>query len=390
MFLLELDDTDDDEDEYSSGECIDGKCLFIHGSSGLGKTSLVAALANDFGYKVLEYNASNLKLTPSIIQNNMSESLQSHYINQVSVASFFGPKATQSKSVSGSQGSSVKLSKSLFLIDDLDGILYENRQCTEIWRSLKQVIVKARKPLILISSLDSNYLCNEARYFCTISLHRVKTSDITMHLKTILMRESANNDIEDVSVHERVTFAGDIRSAVAQAQFWQDGSIGKQPKEDAHPIDSDPKESDLLGDSVKRHLALIDLLSSEDVVSTSLEHLWNRSLTSTQPYNRHLYDNRLTFTLSADESANVCLYQRQHREALATLEQSNSNDHSTLHRFVAQSYAPQCSGAHFADYAAFFRDLCAFKPDLIDQIQYKAQQSGCSTRSAKSSAFTFM
>lgn len=217
LLLLDCEDSDDEDP-------VEEKCFFLHGPSGTGKTSLIYTVAEELDYKVLEYNAATIKICCSLFQKQINESLQSYCITNTSSA--FASLFRSSKSQQ-------QLSKSIILFDDIDAIIYENNSLNLFWRTFKQVILDARKPIVLTSALEVFFLTNELHFFKNVRLNRVKSDVMNKFIDTIYNSESK---FESTKLAKTlIRFDGDMRKLVNQLQFWFEGFTSVRP-----PITSGP------------------------------------------------------------------------------------------------------------------------------------------------------
>jgi len=160
----------------------DGPVL-LHGPAGTGKTSLVEALANEFGYELVETNASDVR-TKDKLKSELKE-------------------ATRQKSFFGG--------KKLILVDEVDGMSSTDRGGAQ---ELARIVEETRFPLIMTANdaYDQKIrsLKNKAKL---VEIGNVHTNSIAAHLKQILEQE--NIEYEDGAVKRIARQAdGQMRSAI--------------------------------------------------------------------------------------------------------------------------------------------------------------------------------
>lgn len=157
--------------------------VLLHGPPGTGKTSLAEALANDFGYELMETNASDVR-TKKKLKSELKEATQQ--------ASFFG-------------------GKKLILVDEVDGMGRTDRGGTQ---ELNRIVDETKFPIIMTANdaYDSSIrsLKNKSE---VVEIGKVHTNSINAHLKQILEEEGIEYDESAVKRIARQA-NGQMRSAI--------------------------------------------------------------------------------------------------------------------------------------------------------------------------------
>ncbi|WP_292459698.1 replication factor C large subunit [Methanothermococcus sp.] len=169
-------------EDYLHGNSV--KPILLVGPPGCGKTTLANALANDYGFEVIELNASDKR--------------NKDVINQV-VGS-----ASMSKSLSGK--------RALIILDEVDGIS-GNSDRGGVAEILK-IIKKAKNPIILTANDIYKPSLISLRNACKIvKMGAVHTNSIVPVLRKIALKEGFNIDdgiLKIIAKHA----GGDVRAAI--------------------------------------------------------------------------------------------------------------------------------------------------------------------------------
>ncbi|KAH7644772.1 putative replication factor c subunit 1 [Dermatophagoides farinae] len=295
------DDKYDDEDDDDDVDCV-GKCFYIFGSNGIGKTSMVYAVAKDCGYNILEYNATIKHLTPKSLQNELYESSQSYLIDN---------STWQNNHEQIFNG----FSKSLILFDDIDAIIYENKSLNELWRSLKTIIRYSRKPIVITSDLQPSFLCNEQNFFHIIQLRPVRFELIIEHLDQIFNMESIDNKLTNHNgdFYGILFESNDLRKMINQLDFWF-------PHKQIHNHhQSQSLETNLktyyqhymnkifmnTEKSLDKQSKILETLSNDDLYQTNIDRFLNKNDEMDENrYNAYSIDKRYTLINENDNSNN--------------------------------------------------------------------------------------
>jgi replication factor C large subunit len=189
------------------------KPALLHGPPGTGKTSLAEALANDFGYELMETNASDARTKKKLKQNLK--------------------QATQQKSFFGGQ--------KLILVDEVDGMGKTDRGGTQ---ELNRIVDETKFPIIMTANdaYDSNIrsLKNKSE---VIEIGNVHTNSINAHLKQILEEEGIEYDEGAVKRIARQA-NGQMRSAINDLEAVSSGKE-RLEKEDLEAIATRDNEQDV-------------------------------------------------------------------------------------------------------------------------------------------------
>lgn len=192
---------------------VGGKPVLLHGPPGTGKTSLAEALANDFGYELMETNASDAR-TKKKLKKNLKQ-------------------ATQQKSFFGGQ--------KLILVDEVDGMGRSDRGGTQ---ELNRIVDDTKFPIIMTANdaYDSSIrtLKNKSE---VIEIGNVHTNSINAHLKQILDEEGIDYDKGAVKRIARQA-NGQMRSAINDLEAVSSGK-DRLEKDDLEAISTRDNEQDV-------------------------------------------------------------------------------------------------------------------------------------------------
>ena len=419
-------------------------------------------VARELGFKVLEFNASSQRFTPCLIQKELNHSLQSYYINHNQqqqrpnqqqqsttttltnnncnnkpIVNFFMKKQNNTfpnkkikKNINANKKSTnnfkskVKLSKSLILIDDIEGIIYENVNIPELWRSLRQMIVNARKPIVFTSQLSPNFLYgnNEQEQHCFTSVELKSIGFLFRNIigNKIIYSGTNNKEMSGEAMEteggmnkffeklllmndKTIQFDGDIRKFINHAHFWYDYGGMVNMSTSNNNINNKQHESNTnthdlnLDYNLTTISALFDLFSLEDVYQTLFDHLWFECFHLDQrSYDHFLYDHRCSLLFTPTESASINRGQYDLQKLSSSsfdLQQYNSKN-STIKHLLCDHYQLSChqflnfennnSGGNdlLTDCFNFFYELSSIDLNLMGKIQdikFKLQQSSSST-----------
>jgi len=170
------------------------KPSLILGPPGVGKTTLVHAVAKDLGYEVLELNASDVR-TKTKLEKRL------------------GPSRINS---------TLFEEKILIFLDEVDGIY--GRQDKGGIEFLLDLIKSSRNPIVMVANVEENKkmikLIKSAQVF---RFQRIPPKLLEMIVKNILQRE--DRTLNQVKLEMIVRDAnGDVRAAVNSAQVASSGS----------------------------------------------------------------------------------------------------------------------------------------------------------------------
>ncbi|TFG20773.1 MAG: replication factor C large subunit [Promethearchaeota archaeon] len=171
------------------------KAILLEGPPGIGKTTVVYALANDLGYSVIEMNASDVRTEKAIV-----ETLQES-ISTTDLMSFINPKKEHRKKI--------------ILIDEVDGISGQSDRGG--LKAIISLIKISKNPIIM----TCNFYSTKFR-----GLYDASTKIQCRSLRSVtivnLLREIATK--EKLTVNDTVLEAiagnsgGDMRSAINDLQ----------------------------------------------------------------------------------------------------------------------------------------------------------------------------
>ena len=169
-------------ESYLKGE--HPKPILLVGPPGCGKTTLAYALANDYGFEVIELNASD-KRSASVIKKVVGHAATS--------SSVFGKKF-------------------LIILDEVDGI--SGKEDAGGVSELIKVIKKAKNPIILTANdAYATSIRNLLPYVEIIQLNPVHTNSVYKVLKKIAQKEGLDVDDKTLKMIAQHS-AGDLRSAI--------------------------------------------------------------------------------------------------------------------------------------------------------------------------------
>ena len=348
------------DDGHLAGEILTGKCAFICGPSGTGKTSLVRATAADLHHSVLEFSCSSRRVSPAFLAKEVGESVKSHCINITSNAA-------------------KKFGKSLILLDDFDGLLFEpeSSSLAEVCRQLRQLITTSQKPIVITAAYQpSSFFCSSSSsaesseltsYFRLFQMGGIHRTVLRKHLETITSAKESTSGAGAAAVQLPSNSAlllrcGDARRLINECQFWCSGASSSQetPKRTA----SQPCKPTI---SAQKLIQQLDLLSLEDVYQTTLNRL---SAESADYYNCHLFDRRhslLTPELNAGEAD-------EQKEELASVADCCEVISESICSLLAGHYLPLTP--RDPDYFALLFDLIALRPGLLAELEKLFLHSG--------------
>ena len=165
------------------------RAVILQGQAGIGKTSAAHALANDYGWEIIELNASDQR-TASVIER-------------------VAGSASSMRTLTGTD------SKRLIILDEADNIHGTSDRGGA--RAIGDIIKKTSQPIVLIAN-DLYGLTSTLRTLCQeIKFHGVQSRSMVPALKNICHNEGI---MCGVGVIEKVAenTGGDMRSAVNDLQ----------------------------------------------------------------------------------------------------------------------------------------------------------------------------
>ena len=176
------------------------KAQILIGPPGVGKTTIVYALANEYNMSVIELNASDVR-TEDAIQNKLQETVKS-----TNLLSFTNKK---------SKGK-------IILIDEVDGLHGQSDRGGV--KALLNIIAISKFPLILTCNYRDQKLKSLFDLLGSINISQASAKDISIVLKKISKME--NLDISDEQIHHlAIESNGDYRSSINDLQALTQSSL---------------------------------------------------------------------------------------------------------------------------------------------------------------------
>jgi replication factor C large subunit len=180
------------------------RAVLLEGPPGIGKTTVVYAIANDLGYNVVETNASDAR-TEAAIQKKLSQT-----VNSANLMSFMKPqKAEDSRDP-----------KKIILIDEVDGISGQSDRGG--LAALIKIIEKSHVPIIM----TCNFYDTKFKALYDVSL-KVKCGVLRgpsiIKILTRIAKAEKLNITEDIIKKITENSGGDLRSAINDLQGLSQG-----------------------------------------------------------------------------------------------------------------------------------------------------------------------
>lgn len=379
-----------DSSDDNAGNVWHRKCLFIHGPSGVGKTSLVYLIAKQLHYEVLEYNFSTIPFSSNLFHNKINESFESGLISTSSLK-FFKPSDCDSNS------NQMKLSKSVILLDDIDAVFYEEIPLQEIWRILKSKIKDSRKPVVITSRLSPNFLCDDSHFFTSLKLNPIKLTSVLKFFDRIFKSESVctvqDGEQKSCPLQKSVLssisfsnfphgFGGDLRRTINHLNFWQFNCTPPELSQSAIKDFIETKLED--GDK-----DAIEMLSDEDIYENVLKQCNNAGLEADGPYNHLLSKERLSLIDSQHQTDHQNGWNPRFDDPFF---QPHSPDQTVMRRFLDQHYfdhfMQQVAASTDMDYYNFLENLITSYPNLSEYLKLYQSQTHM-TRSSRNGKSKF-
>ncbi|XP_015791153.1 probable replication factor C subunit 1 [Tetranychus urticae] len=242
------------QDWSCSEDCWSNETLLIIGPPGIGKTSLVYAIAQELQYKIFEVNCS---LAKKILQTTekLHETIQTHQVcrnDTPKLTKFWSSPQTELNDRDDLPEISLS-SNSIILFDDIDFMISDG--VNGFWRALKNLILESKKPIILTATRYSEYLelfINPMKIF---KIEPPQSTDIVKHINSIIVKEQS--EILPISTSRIESFNGDVRRALNEYQY------------NSHNFkdSADDKMEITLHDDAKFTTLHYDLLCLSDVVA---------------------------------------------------------------------------------------------------------------------------
>jgi len=176
------------------------KAQILIGPPGVGKTTIVYALANDYNMSVIELNASDVR-TEDKIQEKLQETVKS-----TNLLSFTSQK---------SKGK-------IILIDEVDGLHGQSDRGGV--KALVNIIALSKFPLILTCNYRDKKLKTLFDLLGSINISKASAEDISKVLRKI--SKSENLEITEKQIHQLgIGSNGDYRSAINDLQALTQSSM---------------------------------------------------------------------------------------------------------------------------------------------------------------------
>lgn len=170
----------------------DKEPLLLHGPPGSGKTATVEAIASEYGWNILEMNASDTR-------------------NKENIRRMMG-EASQTKTLTGK--------KRLLLIDEVDGLYRQDHGGT---REINKIIKETNFPVILTANDAYNQKIKSIRGNCKmIKVKKVHPSTIAKLLHRIVKEKDVEADKETLKEIAKKS-DGDVRGAINDLQALVQG-----------------------------------------------------------------------------------------------------------------------------------------------------------------------
>ncbi|MBN2154592.1 MAG: replication factor C large subunit [Candidatus Lokiarchaeota archaeon] len=190
------------EEQQNAGRKIRGsqKAILLEGPPGIGKTTVVYAVANDLGYSVVEMNASDIRTENAIVET-LEESISS-----TDLLSYLMPEKLNRKKI--------------ILIDEVDGISGKSDRGGV--KAIVSLIKKTKNPIILTCNFYDSKFKSLYDISTKIPCRSLQKATISNLLKEIAEKENLKVDDEIVEAIA-MNSGGDMRSAINDLQALSQG-----------------------------------------------------------------------------------------------------------------------------------------------------------------------
>ncbi|WP_456455507.1 replication factor C large subunit [Methanopyrus sp.] len=185
--------------EWARGSIPEPRAVLLHGPPGTGKTSAAYALAHDFGWDVIELNASD-KRTRNVIEKVVGGASTSHSLLRI-----IRETGGDYERVKGQSD------RVLVLVDEVDGI--DPREDRGGITALTRAVRQTRNPMVLVAN-DPWTLPKSLRDSVRmVEFRRLRVNDIVGVLRRICEREGI--EYEETALRRIAKRAkGDLRAAI--------------------------------------------------------------------------------------------------------------------------------------------------------------------------------
>ncbi|MHA1340931.1 MAG: replication factor C large subunit [Promethearchaeota archaeon] len=180
------------------------RAILLEGPPGIGKTTVVYAIANDLGYSVIELNASDAR-TEEIINKKLKEA-----VGNTNIMAFMDSSISNKKM------------KKIIFIDEVDGISGQSDRGG--LSALLKIIRTTKNPIIMAANFYDTKFKTLYDNVTKIKCNPLKKPSILRILKKIAENENLNIDDESLNIIAENS-SGDLRSAINDLQALTQGSL---------------------------------------------------------------------------------------------------------------------------------------------------------------------
>ncbi|BET03006.1 ATPase family, AAA domain containing 5 [Nesidiocoris tenuis] len=194
------------------------RAALISGPSGIGKTSIVYAVAKELGYEVLELNASANRSGKRIL-HDFSEALQSHKVEASQIIDFATKKGKhKNKAVP------TLPNMSLILIEDADLLFADN---DEGFLSTAAVLAaSSKRPVVFVANEKCcKHLLAKVSPYLEIDLHfaSLRLDRLNSWLRTVCIVENTSVGADEIDRLIEWADSRDVRKCLLQLEFSKAG-----------------------------------------------------------------------------------------------------------------------------------------------------------------------
>ncbi|XP_012543644.1 ATPase family AAA domain-containing protein 5 [Monomorium pharaonis] len=200
-------------DEFYSSDCSssynneNNQIAVLLGPHGSGKSASVYAIAEEFGYSVLEVNASSRRTGKRILKE-LKEATKSHRIKKSKHKSPF-------ERITNENDETSKISQnSLILFEDIDLIFEEDEGFVS---ATYQLALNTKRPIVMTSRDTCPHLNKIAPQQNKVYFHKVSGNRVSVLLELISLAETGYRLPDDCLM--TLLQAGDLRQALLQLQY---------------------------------------------------------------------------------------------------------------------------------------------------------------------------